>query len=144
MGSRGGISFDLNEPPAEEEDEKGSVPLVLPQMSLPTSNLHASILLQSTEASSRIVSREGSKQKEEDSNADEASTCFTANRCDDSKVSPVDREEGELCDMDGNDDRTLNVEIEEKHKVAEDNECRNKTNSDISAMKIRFVVLANI
>lgn len=160
MGSRGRPSFDLNEPPTEEEDEKGSIPVILPQKSLPASNLRTPFLFRSTDGGPRLAnnhafthassgsgfqpfvglknlqaSMDGLRPNGDDSNANEASTPLSASRFEDGKVSSaqaskgVDREEGELCDMNGDDDAlpsdgrnmhdAASIEAEVKQRVAE-------------------------
>lgn len=55
MGSRGRPFFDLNEPPAEEDEESDGVLCLQPQKALPSSNSHASDLFASTEGSLKIL-----------------------------------------------------------------------------------------
>ncbi|OAY84452.1 putative ATP-dependent helicase C29A10.10c [Ananas comosus] len=55
MGSRGRLLFDLNEPPAEEEDEKNGVIVSQPQKSLPNSNTRPSNLFSLPDGCQRIV-----------------------------------------------------------------------------------------
>ncbi|XP_042514271.1 probable helicase senataxin [Macadamia integrifolia] len=55
MGCRGRPFFDLNEPPAEEDEETDGVLCLQPQKALPSLNSHASDLFSSSEGSQRIL-----------------------------------------------------------------------------------------
>ncbi|GMI82863.1 hypothetical protein like AT4G30100 [Hibiscus trionum] len=55
MGSRGRLLFDLNEPPAEDEEESDHATCIQPQKTLPSANPHASDLLVTSSSSQRIV-----------------------------------------------------------------------------------------
>ncbi|KAJ6792725.1 putative ATP-dependent helicase-like [Iris pallida] len=61
MGSRGRPVFDLNEPPAEEEDDKGIVPLFIAPKTLPSSTPSTSGLFQPLEGCQRIVNNQAFK-----------------------------------------------------------------------------------
>ncbi|GMI90942.1 hypothetical protein like AT4G30100 [Hibiscus trionum] len=55
MGSRGRLLFDLNEPPAEDDEESDHATCVQPQKALPSANPHASDLFVTSSGSQRIV-----------------------------------------------------------------------------------------
>ncbi|MCL7048360.1 hypothetical protein MKW94_000768 [Papaver nudicaule] len=55
MGSRGRPFLDLNEPPAEEDEESDSIPCVQPKITLPSLNSHPSDLSVSSESSQRLL-----------------------------------------------------------------------------------------
>ncbi|KAF8404559.1 hypothetical protein HHK36_009446 [Tetracentron sinense] len=55
MGCRGRPFIDLNEPPAEEDEESGGVLCFQPQNALPSSNTHTSDMLTTSEGSLRIL-----------------------------------------------------------------------------------------
>ncbi|KAJ6825460.1 putative ATP-dependent helicase-like [Iris pallida] len=130
MGSRGRPVFDLNEPPAEEEDEMGSVQVVMPQKAFPTSTPTTPNFFQPLEGCQRIVnnhafkhasscsvfqpfvrikeperSKESLGHKEDDSNpyeTDNNTPQVVSEGGQNSQV--VEREEGEWSDMEGNED----------------------------------------
>ncbi|XP_017701394.2 helicase sen1-like isoform X2 [Phoenix dactylifera] len=152
MGCRGRPLFDLNELPAEEENENDSV-LFQPQKSVPIPNPHTSSIFPPSEGCQRIVnnhafthassgsgfqpfvrskdqqnSKDGSKQKADDSNANQASTSMATSHREDNKFSllgssgnqdaqAVEREEGEWSDMEDNLDNldTVRSNISGKH-----------------------------
>ncbi|KAI3996388.1 hypothetical protein MKX01_026856 [Papaver californicum] len=55
MGSRGRPFLDLNEPPAEEDEESENVPCVQPKKTLPSLNSHPSDLFVSSDGSQRLL-----------------------------------------------------------------------------------------
>ncbi|KAK8677908.1 hypothetical protein V6N13_143428 [Hibiscus sabdariffa] len=55
MGSRGRLLFDLNEPPAEDDEESDHATCIQPQKALPSANPHASDLLVTSSGSQRMV-----------------------------------------------------------------------------------------
>ncbi|XWS23864.1 hypothetical protein CRYUN_Cryun28dG0051900 [Craigia yunnanensis] len=55
MGSRGRLLFDLNEPPAEDDEESDHAACFQPQKALPSANPHASDLFVTSAGSQRIV-----------------------------------------------------------------------------------------
>jgi len=55
MGSRGRPLFDLNEPPAEDNDDRDGIVCIQPQKTLPSTNPHASDLFATSTAAQGII-----------------------------------------------------------------------------------------
>ncbi|XP_022768302.1 helicase sen1-like isoform X2 [Durio zibethinus] len=124
MGSRGRLLFDLNEPPAEDDEESDHAACLQPQKAVPSANPHTSdLFLTSAGAEPKRAGDQNSNLaslSSKSNNSGEAKAHVAASLVSDSaNAHVVEREEGEWSDAEGSADAYGNSNLYEEVKASQ-------------------------
>ncbi|KAE8656295.1 alcohol dehydrogenase-like 7 [Hibiscus syriacus] len=155
MGSRGRLLFDLNEPPAEDDEESDHATCVQPQKALPSANPHASDLFVTSSGSQRILNNHAfshastgsgfqpfirsrgspSPSPEWEIKAHVAASSISGS----ANAQTVEREEGEWSDAEGSADVCGNYNMHDEVKASQEQGIQEAMESDASGASVERV-----